>query len=291
MQLLKYSSSESQTQMVYLASGASAELMTNILFVPAEVIKCRLQLGTNPSRATGGVVSRTVNYRGAIDAATTIAREEVRVPFVVRGGRGVTVLVQGVRRLWAGWKASLLQDCMSSAIQFFAYENLKRAVRHIQDRDANTTESFVCGGLAGGLAAGLTNPFDMITARLMSQNWKQAQYGNSMFKVLMTAYKEGSLSLWRGTIPRVFHAVPAAAVQFAVFEWVRRLLESNGWGTGGGSTDGGSTGGADASPEPPTHEASPSMVQLAVRSWTDRPVLPAGLDSVSCGFFDSTLRN
>ena len=83
LQLLKYSSSEGETQLVYLASGASAELMTNVLFVPTEVVKCRLQLGTNPHRATGGVVPRSVNYHGAVDAVTTIVREEVRSQWLV----------------------------------------------------------------------------------------------------------------------------------------------------------------------------------------------------------------
>ncbi len=204
-----FAKSERDKQVLYLLCGAGAELASASVFLPCEVVKCRLQLGENPARATGGVVSRTVNYRGPIDAVRCMVREE------------------GLASLWSGWRASILQDCVNSAITFLVYENVRAVIRAWTGKEPTAVASFAAGGLAGGMAAALTNPLDTVTARMMTQDARADRmgFGSGIGDVVRTAIAEGPGSLWRGTLVRVMHAVPSAAVQFAVFEAVRTWLD------------------------------------------------------------------
>jgi len=82
---------------------------------------------------------------------------------------------------------------------------------------------FTVGGTAGAAAAGLTNPLDLITTRLMAQGEGQA-YGRGIVSALQAARQEGSAALWRGTLPRMAAAFPYAAIQFSLFEIVMAWL-------------------------------------------------------------------
>lgn len=201
--LLAFASSEQEKAMVYFVAGGTAEFLSSMLFIPLDVVKCRLQLGVNPDRATGGIVPRQTNYRGIVHALKEMAREE------------------GFASLYAGWKSSLLQDCTFSALQFMFYETLQRKIRQRQGRDPTALECFFAGGAAGGLAAVLTNPLDLVTARLMSQDNRQRKYGQSIWSVLRQAGVEGPLGLWRGTVSRAMSVMPLAAIQFSIFEVMR----------------------------------------------------------------------
>jgi len=216
---LRYAKTEQQRQGLYLACGAAAELACSAFVVPTEVVKCRLQLGANPHRATGGAVSRTMNYGGPFSAVSHIVRTE------------------GLGALWSGWKSAVIQDCAFSALTFLVYENARIAITSFTGRDPTGAESFAAGGLAGGVAAALTNPLDTVTSRLMIQDSRAGQggFGSGMTGVIRQALAEGPGSLWRGTAMRVLHAVPSAAMQFAIFETVRSWIEGPRRGGGGSS--------------------------------------------------------
>ena len=135
---------------VYFAAGGLAELFSSLLVVPMEVVKARLQLGENPSRATGGLVSMTKNFAGIASAFRGVYGE--------RGFRGLT----------AGWNACLLLDMSFSATQFFCYEMAKRGFAAGGDgAPLSVGQTLAAGALAGAVAAFATNPLDVVTSRLM----------------------------------------------------------------------------------------------------------------------------
>ncbi|TDH74391.1 uncharacterized protein CCR75_005089 [Bremia lactucae] len=137
---------------VYFAAGAASEAIISTLSVPTELIKSRLQLGRNPRKASGGVVTYTQNYRGTAHAVNSIIRSE------------------GLRGLYAGYSACLSVDTFFSAFSFLFYETFKKKYQnHLGSRKLNSAESLGLGAVAGGIAAFLTNPLDVITVRLMTQ--------------------------------------------------------------------------------------------------------------------------
>ena len=62
---------------VHFVAGGAAEFCSSILFVPFDVVRSRLQLGSNPNRATGGVVADTKNFGSVREAFRCIRRIEV----------------------------------------------------------------------------------------------------------------------------------------------------------------------------------------------------------------------
>lgn len=92
------------------------------------------------------------NYKGTIDAARTIIRQE------------------GPSALFYGYKATLYRDLPFSALQFMFWEQfLAWAQQYKDSRDVGMPLELLTGGLAGGLAGVMTCPLDVVKTRLQTQ--------------------------------------------------------------------------------------------------------------------------
>jgi hypothetical protein len=54
---------------------------------------------------------------------------------------------------------------------------------------------------------------------------KHGRFGHGWIGCLRETWREGAVAFWRGTLPRVCHITPLAAVQFGVYEFACRMLE------------------------------------------------------------------
>lgn len=202
---------ERNHSVVFFLSGACSEALISAISVPSEVIKSRLQLGRNPHAASGGAIKYTTNYRGTAHAALSIVRSE------------------GVRGLYSGYSACLSVDTFYSAFSFLFYETLKAQYKkRITARDGNeralsTVESLAMGSLAGGGAAFITNPLDVVTVRLMTQGKHKVYDGlGHCFRTI--AQREGVRGLWKGASCRTFAVMPQAGICFGVYETLKHWL-------------------------------------------------------------------
>ncbi|KKA29631.1 hypothetical protein TD95_000678 [Thielaviopsis punctulata] len=138
-----------QQHVSYLTAGFIGDLAASIVYVPSEVLKTRLQL---QGRYNNPYFNSGYNYRGTIDAARTIVRQE------------------GFSALFHGFKATLTRDLPFSALQFMFWEQFSAWARHYkQNRDIGAPLEMLTGGLAGSLAGFLTTPLDVIKTRLQTQ--------------------------------------------------------------------------------------------------------------------------
>ncbi|KAI9919695.1 hypothetical protein PsorP6_017724 [Peronosclerospora sorghi] len=195
---------------VYFLAGAMSEVLISAISVPSEVIKSRLQLGQNPRNASGGLIKYTQNYRGTTHAATSIVKSE------------------GLRGLYAGYAACLSVDTLSSAFSFLCYETLKqryqRYVRtHETDRPLTALESLTLGSVAGGVAALLTNPLDVVTVRLMTQGTSRRYTGVGDCFV-QSVRTDGLRVLWRGASCRMVSIMPTTGICFGVYETIKHTF-------------------------------------------------------------------
>eukprot|EP00750_Incisomonas_marina_P025304 INCI5373.1.p1 GENE.INCI5373.1~~INCI5373.1.p1 ORF type:complete len:575 (-),score=74.60 INCI5373.1:1101-2720(-) len=144
---------------VYFTAGAFGELASSSVYVPFEVVKSRLQMGANPHLSSGGWIRNQTNYRSTFDAFSLIWQGE------------------GIRGLYSGWRANIVLDCCFAGTQFLLYELLKQRMQRERARlGASEPDSplplgptFLIGALAGGVAAVLTNPLEVVVTRLMVQ--------------------------------------------------------------------------------------------------------------------------
>ena len=202
---------ERNHSVVFFMSGACSEVLISAISVPSEVIKSRLQLGRNPHAASGGAIKYTSNYRSTFHAAFSIVRSE------------------GVRGLYSGYSACLSVDTFYSAFSFLFYETLKNRYKQYvtekeqHERALTTMESLALGSLAGGGAALITNPLDVVTVRLMTQG------KNKVYKGLTHCFteilrREGVVGLWKGASCRTFAVMPQAGICFGVYETIKHML-------------------------------------------------------------------
>ena len=226
---------EEYESVVHLCAGAFGELVSSVFYVPFDVVKTRMQLGENPSAASGGAVAANSNYRGTFHALSSIVRTE------------------GIAGLYSGYRACIVADCSVSALQFMFYERLKsnilrkRQARHSRNEStagATTTtttsvdsdshqlsahEALLAGAASASAAAFLTNPIDTLTARLMTQGLAgtgQARYARSgLFRCARDiVLEEGAPALMRGWIPRTLRFGVLGALTLAVYEKVKWII-------------------------------------------------------------------
>ncbi|KAL9125729.1 MAG: hypothetical protein Q9217_005111 [Psora testacea] len=135
--------------LAYLAGGFIADFGASFIYVPSEVLKTRLQLQgryNNPSFNSG------YNYRGTLDAARTIIRQE------------------GIYALFYGYKATIFRDLPFSALQFAFYEQEQIWARtYVGNRDIGLGLEISTAASAGGLAGVITCPLDVVKTRIQTQ--------------------------------------------------------------------------------------------------------------------------
>ncbi|KAK9816923.1 hypothetical protein WJX72_007117 [[Myrmecia] bisecta] len=175
----------------FLGAGAAAGLVASFVRVPTEVVKQRMQSG-----------------------------EFSRAGMAVRG-----ILAQeGVRGLFAGYGSFLLRDLPFDAINFMAYEQLKKAyTATLVDRPPNSLETSVMGGLAGAFTGVATTPLDVMKTRLMTQGTNRVYTGvyDCATKILA---EEGAGAFFKGWEPRVVWITLGGCVFFTALEEAKKLF-------------------------------------------------------------------
>lgn len=216
--------SPNKIPLVHMAAGGCSEMISSVVYVPFEVVKARMMLGKNPHKATNGAISTRKNYANSLVALFKIAKTE------------------GTRGLYAGYGPCLITDMSFRGFQFMLYELGKKQL--IESRGGvikeSSVEDLMLGAATGALAAFVTNPFDVLTVRLMTKGMDGSVSSRSMetklaISRLLAAFKrDGPKVLLDGVFYRVLALAPHSAVTFAVFEWTLRFLDPEKRRTRGG---------------------------------------------------------
>ncbi|CAD7695346.1 unnamed protein product [Ostreobium quekettii] len=158
-------------------------------------------------------------YSGMIDAARKI------------------VEVRGMPGLYMGLGVTLMEIFPYSAITFGSYDYFNAVwTSRVGSKDGSpsTLQTFMCGLMAGIVAKLVTAPLDVAKKRYQVAGLKRSiQYGKRIepkavqnLAICFTElYKqEGLAGLWKGSLPNILKAGPAAAVTFLSYEFVLRHL-------------------------------------------------------------------
>ncbi|KAK0604681.1 hypothetical protein LWI29_018166 [Acer saccharum] len=193
---------------LHLASAAEAGALVCLCTNPLWLVKTRLQLQTP--------LHQTQPYSGLYDAVRTIMREE------------------GWRGLYKGFVPSLFLQVSHGAIQFTAYEELRKVIVHFKQRKQNTdgadnllnsVDYAILGGSSKVAAILMTYPFQVIRARLQQRpNDGIPRYMDSWHVVRETARFEGLRGFYKGITANLLKNTPAASITFIVYENVLKFL-------------------------------------------------------------------
>ncbi|KAJ7554517.1 hypothetical protein O6H91_06G144200 [Diphasiastrum complanatum] len=126
---------------------------------------------------------------------------------------------EGIMGYWKGNLPQVIRVIPYSAVQLFAYEFYKKLFRK------NGTELSVSGRLAAGACAGMTStlvtyPLDTLRLRMAVD-----PASKGLYQVLHTMLQEEGLgSLYRGLGPSLLGIAPYIAVNFCVFDLVKKSI-------------------------------------------------------------------
>ncbi|XP_073156792.1 thylakoid ADP,ATP carrier protein, chloroplastic-like [Henckelia pumila] len=178
------------------AAGAVAGAAAKTVTAPLDRIKLLMQ--THGLRAGQEGVKTGIGF---IEALTLIGKEE------------------GIKGYWKGNLPQVIRIIPYSAVQLFAYETYKKL---FQGKDG---ELSVLGRLAAGACAGMTStfvtyPLDVLRLRLAVEPGYK-----TMTQVALNMIKEeGFASFYNGLGPSLIGIAPYIAVNFCVFDLVKKAL-------------------------------------------------------------------
>lgn len=194
-------SAESQLTIVDLTSGAVGEIFALPLYVPMEVIAKRMQVAAlGPAR----------NYDSVSHAVKIIYRTE------------------GSFGLLTGFWPTMLRDVPFTALQFSLFSFSKDQYRRTVGRhQLNDVEATGLGTIVGAISAIITNPFDVIKTRLMTQGTgSERKYQSILHCFRKMIAEEGAMSLTRGVLARVLWVAPSSGLLLGVYERVSNYLKT-----------------------------------------------------------------
>lgn len=195
-------SEEHKLAAIDLGSGAIGEVCALPFYVPAEVIAKRMQVATlGPAR----------NYNSTAHAAKSILKSE------------------GYGGLFAGFWPTMLRDVPYTALQFSFFTAAKDRYRaHTSRHQLSDAEATGLGVVVGAVAAILTNPFDVIKTRFMTQSTGSERKYHTILQCLKRLVaEEGASVLMRGVYARVLWVGPGSGITLAVYERCSQYLRSS----------------------------------------------------------------
>lgn len=204
--------------------GALAALSHDLIMTPFDTVKQRMQLGYS---------------KNILHCFNSVITKE------------------GVRALYISLPTTLVMNIPYGCVMVSINESLRKILSSDEKNQAIT--NLVAGAVAGGIAALVTNPLDVVKTRLQIQNLEpyhmqpmgicpRSSYSShlphessivverpslssgsmpytSAKQVLRQTLKEqGFLGLMRGSFPRVLVHSPSVAISWTAYEFVKGLL-------------------------------------------------------------------
>ncbi|KAI6044297.1 mitochondrial carrier domain-containing protein [Pisolithus marmoratus] len=177
--------------------GVSAGITEHAVMFPIDSIKTRMQVfATSPAAV----------YTGIGNAFTRISSTE------------------GMRVLWRGVSSVILGAGPAHAVHFGTYEFVKDFAGGRAGGNQPLTTA-MAGAAATIASDALMNPFDVIKQRMQVH---QSEF-RSVFTAMRVVYRNEGLAAFYVSYPTTLTmSVPFTAVQFTVYEQVKRLLNPRG---------------------------------------------------------------
>jgi len=165
--------------------GAAASTVHDLILTPYDVVKQRLQLGY---------------YKGPWHCVRTILRRE------------------GVGALYRSLPVTLLSNAPNLAVLAMVNESMKTAFGLDRGFSGDLPWFFLCGGVAGVVAAAATCPLDVVKTQVQTRGMGTLECTQSIWR------NHGIQGFYNGLAPRMIAAAPSAAMCWGTYETVQSLL-------------------------------------------------------------------
>ncbi|CAB4256225.1 Mrx20p [Maudiozyma barnettii] len=133
-----------------------------------------------------------------------------------------TYRTRGLGGFVQGGMPTILRQIGNSMVRFTVYTSLKKQLVN-PGEPLNETIAFILGATTSIAVVSLTQPFDVIKTKMQSKDaWKQ--YKNSLNCCYQIFINEGWISLWKGSVPRLFKVGVSGGISFGIYQYVENLI-------------------------------------------------------------------
>ena len=183
----------------HMIAASTGEAMACLVRVPTEVLKSKMQ---------------TTAHAGLGETFQLVLKET--------HGSIISSFTGG---LYRGYGITLMREIPFAMIQFPIYEQAKLYWGERQRSPVNPVQAALCGSMAGGIAAGLTTPLDVVKTRLMLGADRDGKpYQSAIDVVRRTTRQEGLKAFSSGIQPRVMWISIGGFVFFGAYEGIKTTL-------------------------------------------------------------------
>ncbi|CAI5712356.1 unnamed protein product [Hyaloperonospora brassicae] len=204
-----------ESQWTRFVAGGAASATAELLTLPIDITKVRLQTQHHGGPVLGSGSRPAVQYNGMIHAAQTMVRHE------------------GIGALWNGATPALLRQVSYTSICMALYEPLRNVFGATARGDAGANadvpfvNKFLAGGCAGAIGISLANPVDVIKVRM------QASRSGRMYRGVADAFctiyqREGVRGFFRGMPPNIQRGFIVNAAELSTYDHTKELLVASG---------------------------------------------------------------
>ncbi|KAF8215202.1 mitochondrial carrier domain-containing protein [Mycena galopus ATCC 62051] len=176
----------------HMLAASTAEVAACLVRVPTEVIKTRAQTSSyGPGKSS-------------LSAAKFVLASD------------------GWAGFYRGFGSTIMREIPFTSIQFPLYELLKSRLSIFTGRKPlYAHEAAICGSFAGGVAAALTTPLDVLKTRVMLDMRDSTKEKLPSLSVRLKGIyiAEGMPGLFAGVVPRTLWISAGGAVFLGVYEW------------------------------------------------------------------------
>ncbi|CAB4418978.1 unnamed protein product [Rhizophagus irregularis] len=179
---------------IHMIAASGGEVVACIVRVPTEVVKQRMQ---------------AKQYSTTSSALKTIFNQE------------------GLNGFYRGYFSTVIREIPFTCFQFPLYEYLKIVVAKKTDRNyIEPWEAAICGSVAGGTAAAVTTPLDVIKTRIMLSAKSQTihNYSGTINTFNRILHEEGVKALFSGIGPRIIWISIGGSIFLGVYEKAKKTL-------------------------------------------------------------------
>jgi len=173
-------------------AGASATIASDALMNPFDVIKQRMQVHQS-------------EFRSDFTAIRVVHRNE------------------GLAAFYVSYPTTLTMSIPFTAVQFTVYEQIKRVLN--PKGEYSPVTHMIAGGMAGGIAAGVTTPLDvaktLLQTRGTSHDPEIRRLGGMVDAFRVIWRRDGIKGFARGISPRVLTHMPSNALCWLSYEFFK----------------------------------------------------------------------
>lgn len=170
---------------------------------------------------------------GAAACTATYPLEALRTQISVAQGRSASYISilrgmaaeRGLKGLFQGYSAGLLNTSLSNALGFASYEVLVTAYRARYNEQPSTGTRGILGGGAAFVTMAATMPLENVMRRLQVQGRPgfPRQYSGPLNCTVLMLRQEGVSSFWRGSLSSFAKVVPSIAATRVLYEAIVEL--------------------------------------------------------------------